>query len=140
MVKKFLSLSFFPLSSDLGLLVVRVLFGAGMAVLHGWPKLVDFSGKFHSFPDPLGVGSEVSYVLAVGAESVGAIFLVLGFYTRFAALSLLITMGVAYFIVHGGHLTGPGSGEMAAVYGAAYLALLFTGAGRYSLDAKRGIA
>lgn len=139
-MKKLFSLSFIPLNSDLGLLLLRVLFGAGMAVLHGWPKLADFSGKFNSFPDPLGVSSEVSYVLAVGAELVGAIFLVLGFYTRFAALSLVITMGVAYFIVHGGHLTGPRSGEMAAVYGAAYLALLFTGAGRYSMDAKRGMA
>ena len=137
-MKKLFSFSFLPVSSDFGLLLLRIIFGGAMAVLHGWPKLASFNSRFHSFPDPLGVTSEVSYLLTVGSELVAAVMVVLGCYTRFAALSTMITMVVAFFIVHGGVLQGERSGEMAMVYGAAFLAIFVTGAGKYSIDAKIG--
>lgn len=137
-MKKLFSLSFLPVNADLGLLLLRLGFGGGMAVLHGWPKLTDFGSKFHTFPDPLGITHEISYLLTVGAELLGAALVALGCLTRFAALSLLITMGVAFFVVHHGALSGERSGEMAMLYGAAFLVLLVTGGGRYALDTKLG--
>ncbi|MCC5022585.1 MAG: DoxX family protein [Candidatus Synoicihabitans palmerolidicus] len=111
-----------------------------MAVLHGWGKLMNFSKMFHSFPDPdpLGISAEASYLFATGVEFMGALFVILGLFTRFSALSMVITMGVAFFITHGGALTGEHSGEMAMIYGIAFLPLIFTGAGSYSIDAKIG--
>ncbi len=41
----------------LGLLILRVGFGATMAIQHGLPKLLDFSNKMNTFPDPLNIGS-----------------------------------------------------------------------------------
>ncbi|HEX2853211.1 MAG TPA: DoxX family protein [Opitutaceae bacterium] len=135
---KLLHLDFLPRSGDLGLLVLRLTFGAGLLYLHGWGKLTDFGNLRLKFPDPLGVGSMPSLTLAVFAEVICAGLIVLGAYTRLAALAGAITMGVAFFLVHGGKLSGPGSGELACAYLAAFAALFVAGAGRYSLDAKLG--
>ena len=43
-------------------------------------------------------------------------------------------MGVAFFVVHQMVLVGEKSGELALIYLAGYLALLFTGAGKLSVD------
>ena len=109
-----------------------------MLLLHGMPKLLGFGSQFHTFPDPLGVTPEISYLLTVGSEFFAAALVLIGCYTRFAALSLVITMGVAFFMVHQGMLTGKQSGEMAMIYGAAFLVLLVTGSGRHAVDAKIG--
>ena len=135
-VKKFLQLSFLPVSSSLGLLILRLLFGGGILGLHGWSKIMNWGQMSEGFPDPLGMGSPVSLAFAILAEVVAAALIVLGLCTRWAALGLAFTMGVAFFMVHGGALSGEGSGEMAAVYGVAFLVLFLTGAGKISIDAK----
>ncbi len=89
-----------------------------------------------SFPDPLGVGSTVSLALAVLGEVVGSLLIVLGLFTRLSAVLGLITMAVAFFIVHGAKLPPTeGHGEMALLYMGFYAILLFAGAGRFSVDA-----
>ena len=124
-MKKILCLSFLPKSHDVALLLLRVGFGGYMLVFHGWGKLIGWSKLSGSFPDPLGVSSQVSLGLTVFAEV-------------FAAALLTVTMGVAFFIVHGGKFAGDGNGEMAFLYGLVFLALIFTGAGKYSVDRKMG--
>ena len=55
--------------SNLGLLFLRVSIGLLMLVGHGWPKLKKLtSGEPIQFPDPIGIGSEVGFVLVVFAE------------------------------------------------------------------------
>ena len=44
-------------------------------------------------------------------------------------------MAVAFFVTHGGALVGEGNGEQAYTYLVFAVALVFSGAGRYSLDA-----
>jgi putative oxidoreductase len=137
-MKKILHLDFLPRSSDLALLALRLIFGGAMIGLHGWGKLLKFGELSAKFADPLGVGHATSLVLALVGEVLCAALLVVGAYTRLAALGGAITMGVAFFLVHQGQLSGPGSGEMAFLYFSAYIALVFAGAGRFSLDAKLG--
>lgn len=129
-------LNFLPRSIDLGLLVLRVWLGLSLAVLHGWAKLMGFSAMAEKFADPIGVGPQAALALTVFAEVVCAVLLAIGLFTRFAAAVLAILMGVAFFVVHSAALSGPASGEMAFVYLAAFVTLLITGAGRYSVDAK----
>lgn len=131
---KILNLSFIPQSSSFGLLVLRASLGLSMLVLHGYDKLTHFSAKAGSFPALFGMPPNVNLGLAVFAEFFCSILLVLGFLTRFAALMLAITMAVAFFMAHKGALSGPGSGELALVYLVGYVTLLFTGAGRLSVD------
>ena len=131
---KLLRLSFLPQSTDLGLLALRLLLGLTMLINHGWSKMTGFSALSSKFPDPLGIGSQLSLGLAVFAEVVCAALLVVGFLTRFAALNLLITMGVAFFVVHSAKLSGEGSGEMAFVYMAGFFALLMAGGGKFAFE------
>jgi putative oxidoreductase len=60
--------------------------------------------------------------------------LIAGLVTRFGALVLTINMSVAFFMAHKAALSGEHSGELAFIYLAAYVTLLFAGAGRISLD------
>ena len=132
-MKKFLVMKFVPTSTDVGLLIWRVMFGGLMLALHGVPKLLSMSSARSSFPDPLGMGHVASYWCTVGAEVLAAAFIVLGLCTRWAALGLAFTMVIAFVVVHGGKVS---EAELALVYFGGVFPLLFTGAGRFSMDAK----
>lgn len=134
-----LRLDFVPSSIDLGLLVLRLWLGLSMLILHGWGKLSTFQQMSGKFPDPLGVGHKTSLTLAVVGEVLCPILLVLGFFTRSAALGAGITMAVAFFLVHKGSLKpGPGSGELAYIFLCGFVVLFLTGAGKFALDGKGG--
>jgi putative oxidoreductase len=135
---KFLQLNFIPRSSDLALLLLRVLSGLLMLLLHGWGKLANFSTRSETFADPFGVGSAASLVLVIFAEVVCAALVVVGAFTRLAALILAVPMAVAFWVAHDHRLTGAGNGELAFFFMGVYIVLFLAGAGRYSVDAKLG--
>lgn len=115
------------------LFVNRLAISAFM-LTHGYPKLMMLlDGRAESFPDPLGVGSLISLILAILTEVVASVFLILGLFTRFSAIALLITMAVAVFIVHSGDAFG--NMEKALLYLFAYLNIIVFGPGRFSIDA-----
>ena len=136
-VLKVLKMEFLPASTDLALLLLRVWCGLSMLVLHGWGKMVNFNQVAEKFPALVGTPA-LSLGLAVFAEVGCAVLLTLGLFTRFAALNLVVTMCVAFFLVHGGALSGENSGELAFIYLAGYVALLLAGGGRFALDAAIG--
>ncbi len=129
-MKSLLQLNFLPQSADFGLLILRLALGLTMLFNHGLGKFQHFSAQAGSFP-PILVNGTVSLGLVVFAELVCAALLVLGFFTRFAALMLAITMAVAFFMVHKGNL---GAGETAFLYLIGFLTLTFAGAGKFSAD------
>ena len=114
-----------------GLLLLRIAIG-GLMLVHGTQKLMGFSELSGKFPDPLGMGSQLSLLSAIGAEVGCSLLLILGLGTRFAAIPLAFTMIVALFLVHA---SDPWQvKELAAVYLCVYLSLILTGAGEFSLD------
>ncbi len=117
---------------DFGLLLLRLGLGFGLVYGHGYGKLLNLIAGKGGFPDPLGVGSQTSLVLAVLAEFVCAIAISAGFMTRLATVPVVILFVVAFFMVHGGDSFL--EKEKAFLYLTPYLALLFTGPGRMSLD------
>lgn len=132
-MQKFLRLEFIDSSPDVGLFLLRLCLGVSMGWLHGWEKLVAlFHGRL-SFLDPIGLGEAPSFLLAVFAEVVCSLLIVLGWCTRWAALVLAFTMGVAFFVVNQAQFKG---GELAWLYLGGYLVLFCAGAGRFSLDKK----
>ena len=116
---------------DIGLLILRASLGL-MMLGHGFGKVRSLLAGQISFPDPLGIGSAPSLALAAFAEFLCAILVVVGWKVRWSAVPLVVTMLVAAFIHHAGDPWG--DKELALVYAAGFLALVFTDGGRYSLD------
>ncbi len=115
----------------IGLFLLRL--GIGVFMLtHGIPKLMNYASMADQFPDPIGMGSSLSLIMAIGAEVGCSLLLILGLFTRLATLPLIITMMVAVFIIHGGDSFS--DKEPALLYLVPYLTLLFTGPGMYSAD------
>src|SRR5690606_11305351 len=136
---------------SIGLLILRVGMG-GYMITHGLGKLkMLIAGDYSMWADPTGMlGNTASLALAVFGEFVCAILIVLGLATRQAAIPLVITMGVAALVVHGsdpwtmqtaaerffaGEAQHWGSKQPALMFLVPFLALIFTGPGRFSLDA-----
>lgn len=130
-MRKFFSTTVHPTAFDLSTLLLRLTAG-GFMLTHGYPKLQRLLAGEMQFGDPLGLGPEVSLVLAVFAEFLCSILLILGLGTRFAAIPLIITMAVAAFIAHGADPFG--RKELALFYMISYIVLLLIGSGKYSID------
>lgn len=133
MFKKLLRTGNHSTSASLGLLIFRIAMGA-MMLTHGYPKFQKLIEGNFQFGDPIGLGPEFSLILAVLAEFVCSILLILGLTTRLALIPLLTTMAVALFVVH---VNDPfSSQEKAALYLVSFFLLLITGPGKYALDRK----
>jgi putative oxidoreductase len=121
-----------PLSSDLGLLVLRVVAGASL-MSHGWAKVKDIDPfvkglEQMQFPVP-----SVMAWLAAGSEFFGGILVAAGLLTRPAAIFAAATMGVAAFHVHAADPFE--KKELAVLYLGAFVTVILTGPGRIALDA-----
>ena len=115
-----------------GLFILRLGFGGMVLWSHGLPKLLHFSEKASSFPDPLGIGHGFSLGLAIFAEFFCSILLIWGILTRLVAIPLLATMLTAIFLIHGNDPLG--ERELAILYAIPFFALIFTGPGKVSID------
>ncbi|TAK43884.1 MAG: DoxX family protein [Saprospiraceae bacterium] len=120
---------------DLALLLLRVVFGGMMLFNHGWGKVVTlFTGDPTEFADVLGMGAPASLALASFAEFLCAALIVLGLFTRWAVVPLIVTMLVAIFLIH---WDGPFQKmELAVIYLTAFFAIGLAGPGWYSADAQ----
>jgi putative oxidoreductase len=117
----------------IGLLILRVGSASLLFFAHGWPKIAHFADRAGQFSDPLHVGSTASLALVVFAEVLCSAMVAVGLLTRWAVIPILIFLLVAGFIQHGADPWA--RKELAFVYLVAFLPLLFTGAGRFSIDA-----
>ncbi len=114
---------------NLWLLILRVSAAAFMLV-HGIPKLQKLLNGDVAFADPFGLGETVSLILAVFAEVVCSVLLILGVSTRLAAIPLIVTMAVAAFMVHANDPFL--KKELALLYLLVYISILIFGGGKYS--------
>lgn len=112
--------------------VFRVLVGLGF-LLHGIMKL---PGIFDGSTSIIGLMG-----LAAIIETIGGIFLIIGFWVRPTAFIAAIEMLVAFFYAH---VAGKGTlhplqngGEAAMLYFAAFLVLMAYGAGKWGLDRNK---
>lgn len=130
-MKKLLSITPAGVPVDLGLLVLRV--GASIFMIaHGYMKIQHFTEMQEQFISFMGFSGPISLCLAIFAEFFCSILLIGGLLTRLAAIPLAITMLVALLVAHDGDAFGKGG--PAITYLIIYVTLLFTGAGRFSID------
>lgn len=122
------------LQFNLGLALLRI-GGSGLLLTHGIPKLQRLFGEGPiEFADPLGMGAAPTLFLAVFAEFLCAILVLIGYKTRWATVPIIATMLVAAFIQHA---ADPISGkEKSLLFLIIFLSILLLGPGIYSVDKK----
>jgi putative oxidoreductase len=143
-MKKLFSWKYSENANSFGLFLLRLTMG-GLMIKGGYGKLDNFGKMIEDGKNGLPMGwvspidflsAEVSLSLTVFAEFICAILIVIGLLTRLATIPAIINMAVAVFIAHKGDILGQGS--FAALFMGGYLALLFTGPGKFSLDRMIG--
>jgi len=119
----------------LGLFVLRVALGMAF-MFHGYPKLISNAPYWVQTMSKMGLPGYCAYIVGV-VELFGGGLLVVGLFTRGAALLLAIEMGIELARVHipAVGIYAVGKYELPLVFGAAALALATTGAGVISFDA-----
>ena len=122
---------------DIGILITRVGLGLGFLVYHGWGKLTGGPEAWTNYGGAmsnLGInfGHTFFGFMAAFAEGIGGLCIALGlFYQPMLAL-LASTMGVAGL----NHIaSGRGNPGNALTFMVVALGMIFTGPGKYSLDA-----
>jgi len=127
-------------NDDLGKLILRLCVG-GLMLFHGVHKLI----YGYSFIISKLKAAGLPWLLVLGVpigEVIAPLLIVLGLYTRPAALVQAFLMGVAVWLVHMGQIASLGSHggyalELQAFYFFGALAVAFLGAGRFGI-AKPG--
>jgi putative oxidoreductase len=140
---------FYVHSRDLSWLVIRLTAG-GMLLVHGIMKVLPMAEK--GFSATVGAfasgsmarrGIEPAIVAAYAVfflETIGAVMIMLGLFTRFIAAAVAIEFAVITFVAHwpAGFAAGRGGWEYPLFWGLIIFAIALRGGGPYSLDRKLG--
>lgn len=119
------------------LFAARIVFGITF-MTHGFQKWLQLDELLPVFPDPLGLGSNVSLTLALFAELICPLGVIFGFLYRLALIPMIFTMLMAILVIHGADPFAVK--ELAFLYLVIFILLLVTGPGRISLDSLIGRA
>ena len=134
-MKKLLSTKYSAGAFNAAMLLIRLAAGTLM-MKHGYDKLVHFAEYKSKFINFMGLGQTASLAMVVFAEFFCALFIIIGLFTRLAAIPLIIGMCVALYKAH--NLDFMGEGETATLYLASFIVLLLVGPGRVSVDGMIG--
>ena len=127
---------------DFGILILRFNVGILM-LLHGLQKISSGIDGIKDSVSSFSLPEFIAYGVYIG-EFVAPVLIILGILTRLSALAVFCTMCFASFVVLGGNFEGYLSlnqyggwiVELQALYAFASLALIFLGAGKFSLYNK----
>lgn len=127
--------------ADTGRLVLRLALGL-LVLLHGIAKLSGPPDMIFATLTKAGLPSVLAYGVYVG-EVLAPVLLILGLWTRAAAIVIAINMVFAVSLVHMADLfkLGPQGGyalELQAMFLFSAVALAFLGAGRFSVGGRYG--
>lgn len=87
-------------SGALALLFMRVAAALLLLQVHGLPKLLHWQNELQHIEDPFGLGATPTLALAVFAEVLCPILLILGVFARLACLPVIAVLLVALVFVH----------------------------------------
>lgn len=126
---------------DLGKLILRVSL-AILILLHGIAKISNGVGGIQGMLSNMGLPGAIAYLVYVG-EVLAPIMILAGIWTRLGAFIIAVNMVVAVWLVHMGELfqltkTGGWALELQGMFLFSAVALMFLGAGGYSMGGRQG--
>lgn len=126
---------------DLGRLIMRLTLGI-LILMHGIAKLSGGIGGIEGMLTAHGMPAFFAWGAYLG-EVIAPVLLILGLYSRIAALLIAINMLVAFALAHAGQLfmvnnMGGWQLELQGMFLFTAVALIFLGAGAYSLGGRNG--
>jgi putative oxidoreductase len=127
--------------SDLAKLLLRLILGA-LILVHGIGKITGGPGVVLDVVHRAGLPASFGYLVYIG-EVVAPVLLIIGLWTRLAAIVIAINMLVAVLLVHAGQFfqlgdSGGWALELQGMYLIVALSIALLGAGRYSLGGTGG--
>jgi putative oxidoreductase len=125
-------------NTDMGLLLLRVGVSLSLFLKHGLEKLTGYSKMVQHFPDPIHIGAHASLAYALLTDGICTILIAAGLFTRVASALLFINLLTAFFFVHHAAFFTDGHVELVMVYMIVFAALILTGPGGLSVDARIG--
>ncbi len=129
--------NFYESWRDIAYTLVRIIIGYNI-FMHGWAKVTGpgFAGVGGMMTKNGLVPGEIFAGAAMFLETVGAVCIIVGLFTRFFAAALAIEMGIAFLVVHmsKGFSVGQGGFEYVLLLGIVLFAIAIRGGGPYSVD------
>jgi putative oxidoreductase len=120
----------------LALLLQRAVTGLMLLMAHGLPKISNFSEMSKTFFDPFQIGHRNTLLLSIFAEVFCSMLLVLGLFTRIAALVIVLNLVCAVFLYHQGQPLR--NVDLGVIYLTSVFSILLVGPGRISVDGMMG--
>lgn len=124
---------------DIGKLVLRLTLG-GLILLHGIAKITSGVSGISGMLEGAGLPASLAYGVYVG-EIIAPLLVILGFYSRIAALVIVVNMLFAIFLVHMKDVftltkTGAWGLELQAFFLFTALCVALIGPGRFSVNRR----
>ena len=135
-MKKLLSTVYTNTGFNIATFMLRISLGFLMCIHHGLPKISNFGEWQNTFYNPFHIGSRWSLILSILAEVFGSAFIILGLFSRIAAILLVIDLGVAIFLYHRDNPIN--RFEDAILFFTGFLFILMVGPGKISVDGLTG--
>jgi putative oxidoreductase len=128
-------------TSDIGKLILRVSLGV-LVLLHGIGKLISGPAFVLKIVGTAGLPMAFGYLVYVG-EVIAPVLLIVGLWTRVAALIVAASVAVSVLLVMPGQIfaladTGGWAIELEGIYVFVAITVALLGAGRYSIGGIKG--
>ena len=128
-------------ANDIGKLILQLVLGS-LILFHGVSKIMQGPASVLELVAKTGMPESIGYLVYVG-EVLAPLLLIIGLWTRAAALIVVVNMAVAVLLVHTGQIftlskTGGWALELQGMYFFTALAIVFLGAGRFSVSGASG--
>ncbi len=128
---------FYATWRDIAYTLVRVVIGY-ILFMHGWVKVTGAgTAGVSAYMSKQGLEPAIFFALAaMFLETVGAVCVLIGLFTRFFAAALAIEIGIAFLVVHmpKGFAAAQGGYEYVLLIGIVLFAIAIRGGGPYSVD------
>ncbi len=126
---------------DIAYTLLRVIVGY-ILLMHGWLKVGTFGlAGVSGFMAKQGLEPAMAFAIAAMVlETVGAICIIIGLFTRFFAAAIAIELAIAFLFVHlkAGFAVSTGGFEYVLLLGIVVFAIAIRGGGPYSVDRMIG--